>query len=205
MFRRIFITLFMSVLPVLTWAQTYEAGVHYQPLAGAENKSNSEEKVTVTAVFSYMCVHCANLEPSLAAWIKTLDDSVEIKHLPVVFSSSWEPMARAYYVAEISNKTAETHQAMFDEIHVNKQRMRSVDDIAEFYARFGIETEEFEKLYNSFAVDTRLRQGQVSLRNYQVNSTPTFIVNGKYRVTAAMAGSNAEMFRVLEYLIEKES
>lgn len=183
--------------------RNYEAGVHYQVLPATVTTSDPE-RVEVVAVFGYSCPHCASLEPMLASWAKQLDDAVDFGHLPVVFSRNWEPLARAYYVAELSGKVEETHQAMFDAVHVQNARFRNADDIAAFYTNFGIDADEFNKLYNSFAVDTRLKQGQARLRGYQITAVPAMVVNGKYHITGAMAGSNSEMLRVAEYLIAKE-
>lgn len=184
-------------------AISFEEGVHYQVLPTPVPTSNPE-KIEVVAVFAYSCPHCASLEPSLQSWSAQLDDDVYFNHLPAVFSRNWEPLARAYYVAELSNKLDETHLAMFDAIHVQNNRFRSTDDIAAFYANYGIDEGEFMKLYNSFAVDTRIKQGQALLRGYQITAVPAMVVNGKYHITGAMAGSNTGMLRVVNYLIEKE-
>ncbi|WP_417578646.1 thiol:disulfide interchange protein DsbA/DsbL [Nitrincola sp.] len=190
-----------------TIAQTnpgYEAGVHYQELPSAVTTSDPE-KVEVVAVFGYPCPHCANLEPMLSSWAQQQSaEDLDFKHLPVVFSRNWEPFARAYYVAELSGKVEETHQAMFDAVHVHSTRLRGVDDFAGFYSDYGLEEDEFNKLYDSFAVDTRLKQGQARLRAYQITAVPAMVVNGKYQVTGSMAGSNSEMLKVVNYLIEKE-
>lgn len=184
-------------------APGFEAGVHYEVLPTAVPTSDPE-KVEVVAIFAYSCPHCASLEPSLQSWSNQLDDDVNFTHLPAVFSRNWEPLARAYYVAELSGKLDEAHLPMFDAIHVQNNRFRSTDDIAAFYANYGIDEDEFMKLYNSFAVDTRIKQGQAHLRSYQITAVPAMVVNGKYHITGAMAGSNTGMLRVANYLIEKE-
>lgn len=182
----------------------FEAGVHYQELPSAVTTSDPD-KIEVVAVFGYSCPHCASLEPMLASWSQQQNaEDLDYKHLPVVFSRNWEPLARAYYVAELSGKVEETHLAMFDAVHVQNTRFRSVDDLANFYTSYGIEEDTFNKLYNSFAVDTRLKQGQARLRGYQITAVPAMVVNGKYHITGAMAGSNSEMLKVVNYLIEKE-
>lgn len=200
------VSLFLSLPFTSVFAQEaspYQEGVHYEVLPSSV-PTNDPEKVEVVAVFGYSCPHCSSLEPSLQRWSAQQTDEIDFSHLPVVFSRNWEPLARAYYVADLSGKVEETHQAMFDEIHVKNNRFRSVDDIAEFYANHGIEEEEFNKLYNSFAVDTRLKQGQARLRGYQITGVPAMVVNGKYHITGAMAGSNTDMLRVVDYLVEKE-
>ena len=41
-------------------------------------------------------------------------------------------------------------------------------------------------------------------RAYRARYTPTLIVNGKYRVEVGSAGSQLNMLRVAEFLIDKE-
>lgn len=204
--KSIWVTILLSLSVTLAVAQespNFEAGVHYEVLPNAVPTSDAE-KVEVVAVFAYSCPHCASLEPSLQSWAGQLDEDVNFKHLPAVFSRNWEPLARAFYVAELSGKLEETHMAMFDALHVQNKRFRSHGDLVNFYAEHGIDKDEFDKLYNSFAVDTRINQGQARLRGYQVTAVPAMVVNGKYHITGAMAGSNAGMLRVVDYLVEKE-
>jgi thiol:disulfide interchange protein DsbA len=140
----------------------------------------------------------------LAHWREQQADDVAFVGLPVVFGRSWEPLARAYYVAELSDKVEETHQPMFDAIHLQRKRFSSVEALAEFYATLGIEKEEFTKLYDSFAVNMKLKQGDSKLRGYEITGVPAMVVNGKYRVSAASAGGHKEMLEVVDYLVERE-
>ncbi|HED18132.1 MAG TPA: hypothetical protein ENI74_01345, partial [Gammaproteobacteria bacterium] len=39
---------------------------------------------------------------------------------------------------------------------------------------------------------------------YGIKGVPTMVVNGKYRTSASMAGSNKKMLEVVDFLVEKE-
>ena len=41
-------------------------------------------------------------------------------------------------------------------------------------------------------------------KHYRVQNTPELIVNGKYRISGRMAGSQAQMLEVADYLIALE-
>ena len=47
-------------------------------------------------------------------------------------------------------------------------------------------------------------QANKRMRNYKLQSVPSFIVNGKYKVTAIQGQSAKELLEVVEHLIEKE-
>lgn len=199
----------MSVLLVLglstttSAAQEYEAGRHFVELPSVV-KTADPTKIEVTELFGYPCPHCNSFEPVLEAWHKKQPEVVDFKRIPVVFGRSWEPMARAYYTAELLGDVEKTHQPMFDAIHLQKKRFRNMDDLADYYAELGVDRAKFEKTYGSFAVNTKLNQGDSKVRGYQVDGVPSLVVNGKYRVTAAMAGGQKQMLEVVNYLVAKE-
>lgn len=204
MFKKLFAALCVSMLAALpAWAEEYRANQHYFELPFPV-KTVDENKIEVTEAFGYLCPHCNTFEPLLSSWREKKADDVAFVGLPVVFGRSWEPLARAYYVAELSDKVEDTHQPMFDAIHLQRKRLRTAEDLAEFYADLGLPEEKFNKLYDSFAVNMKLKQGDAKLRGYEVTSVPSMIVNGKYRVTADSAGSHKQMLEVVDYLIEKE-
>lgn len=181
----------------------YVAGQHYIELE-TPVRTADPSKVEVTEMFGYPCPHCNTFEPMLNAWHHKQADDVDFKRVPVVFGRSWEPMARAYYTAELLKAVDKTHQPMFDAVHLQKKRFRNVEELADFYASLGVDKEKFEKTFNSFAVNTKLGQGDSKVRSYQVDGVPSLVVNGKYRITAATAGGQKEMLDVVNYLVEKE-
>jgi thiol:disulfide interchange protein DsbA len=69
----------------------------------------------------------------------------------------------------------------------------------------GVDKAQFEKTYNSFAVNMKMNQGESKLRSYQVDGVPALVVNGKYRVTASTAGGHKEMLEVVDFLVAKEN
>jgi thiol:disulfide interchange protein DsbA len=184
-------------------AEPYQAGKDYVELTQPV-KTADPNKVEVVEMFGYPCPHCNSFEPMLKAWEKQKGEEIDFERIPVVFGRSWEGPARSYYTAELMGKVDETHQAMFDAIHVERKRFRGAEDFADFYESLGVDRGQFLKTYNSFAVNMKLNQGDSKLRSYQVDGVPTLIVNGKYRVTAGMAGSQADMLKVVDYLINKE-
>ena len=49
-----------------------------------------------------------------------------------------------------------------------------------------------------------VNQGKAKMRGYRTQGTTEMVVNGKYRISAAMAGGFEGMLRVADFLIEKE-
>jgi thiol:disulfide interchange protein DsbA len=76
--------------------------------------------------------------------------------------------------------------------------------LANFFADYGVSKEDFKKQYDSFAVNSRLKQADAKIRAYGARGVPGIIVNGKYLVTAETANGNNNIFTVVNYLIEQE-
>jgi thiol:disulfide interchange protein DsbA len=142
-------------------------------------------KVIVTEVFSYACPHCAHFQPYVDQLKSQLPAGVEFELVPAVFQPGWEPFARAFYTAKSLGLIDKTHQALFDAIHRDHQPLRTVEDLANlFYANYGANPGSFVSTATSFVVEGQLAHGNELVHDYQVDATPTLIVDGKYRIVA---------------------
>ena len=182
----------------------YQEGLHYFKIDQAS--AVRSDKVEVLELFSYLCNHCNTFEPYVNSWAERKPEYVDFRRLPVVFGrGSWELYARAYATAEIMNLPEETHMAMMDRLWKERKVMRSLDEIADFYAQFGADKEKFLSTAQSFAVDGKIRKDQQLVRAYGITGTPSLVVNGKYRIagSAALPSFDA-MLDVVDYLVEIE-
>jgi thiol:disulfide interchange protein DsbA len=188
--------------------EAFIAGTHYSvidvPVAtGLEETAPAQ--VEVVEVFSYMCIHCYSFDPLLQRWEEDKPEGAAFSRLPAVFSDDWALMARAFYTAEILGVAEQMHGPLFQAIHVKPQNIRSEQVMAGlFNESAGVAEEAFSKAYNSFFVRSRVMQARSKSRAYGLNSVPTMIVNGKYRVDGRMAGSNQAMLDVVNFLVERE-
>ena len=110
----------------------YQEGLHYAKIDKASAVPG--EKVEVVELFSYLCTHCATIDPYLNRWAAKAPDHVVFRRIPVVFGrSSWELYARGYVTAEIMGAPETAHTSMMDRLWKEKKILRSLDEIAEFY------------------------------------------------------------------------
>ena len=206
--KQLLLTASLSLAGPAMAGETFIAGTHYAvidvPVAtGLEETAPAQ--VEVVEVFSYMCIHCYSFDPLLQRWEEEKPEGAAFSRLPAVFSDDWAVMARAFYTAEILGVAEQMHGALFQAIHVKPQNIRSEQVMAGlFYESAGVTEEAFRKAYNSFFVRSRVMQARSKSRAYGLNSVPTMIVNGKYRVDGRMAGSNQAMLDVVNFLVERE-
>jgi thiol:disulfide interchange protein DsbA len=183
----------------------YQEGLHYFKIDQAS--AMPSDKVEVVEMFSYLCTHCYTFDPYINRWAAKAPEHVEFRRIPVVFGrSSWELYARGYVTAEVMGVTDQAHKALMERLWKEKKILRSLDEIAGFYAGFGLDKDKFLSTAQSFAVDGRIRKDQQLVRDYGITGTPSMVVNGKYRVTgnAAIPSFDA-MLDVVDYLVEIEA
>lgn len=203
MFKRVVMAAAALVLSVSASAADYVAGQHYKVLEDAA-PTRDPAKVEVVEAFWYGCPHCFKLEPTIKPWIEKLPETVDFHQVPAQFGPAWKAHARAFYLAEVFKVSEAFHQKMFTALHVERKRLISQDDQREFFVALGVDGAAFDKAFNSFSVNSKLRQADKKIRDYQLTGVPAIIVNGKYVISAGSAGSEAEMLKVANYLIEKE-
>ena len=158
----------------------------------------------VIAVFHYGCIHCYNFETVVSPWVETLGSDVDFQRTPAIWQSALEPYARAYFSANAMNVLDKTHTALFEAIHIKKQKIRTQQQLAIFFEERGVDPEKFNKTYSSFGVTSQVGQAKARMRGYRTQGTPEMIINGKYRVTTRMSKGFQGMLQVASFLIEKE-
>jgi thiol:disulfide interchange protein DsbA len=189
-------------LPLMAHAE-YQAGKHYV-LLDAPVRTRDSEKIEVVEVFWYGCGHCYSFEPLVKQWKKLAGDDVDFWMSPAMWGGNMKIHAQAFYAAKALGKFDQLHGPIFTEMNVKKNQLASADQLAELFADYGVERADFDKAFNSFSVKSQVKQADARQRSYKISGTPELIVNGKYRVSGRMAGSAAEMLKVVDFLIEKE-
>jgi thiol:disulfide interchange protein DsbA len=184
-------------------AASWEEGRNYF-LVDPPQPTATGDKVEVLEVFSYACPHCAHFQPTAEEIKKSLPAGAVFVSMPAVFNPSWEPYARAYYTAESLGVLDKTHQELFDALHRDHLPMRTIDDLAGFYAQHGVDKAKFLATAGSFEVESKLQRASQIVKADGVDGTPSVIVNGKYRVTGTSAGGYPQMVEVVDYLVKKE-
>ncbi|MFK5948771.1 MAG: thiol:disulfide interchange protein DsbA/DsbL [Methylococcales bacterium] len=176
----------------------------YQTLSPAQPTQN-KDKIEVIEFFWYGCPHCYHFEPVLEKWLKTKPANVEFIRQPAIFSSLWEKHAKAYFVAEALGVVDKVHADFFDTIQNKKQRLTSEDELAKFFVAHGVDEAKFREAYNSFLVDSKLRQAKAMAPRYGITGVPAIIINGKYKTNGPLAKSQENMIKVMNQLIQQEA
>jgi thiol:disulfide interchange protein DsbA len=185
-------------------------GTDYVEIPNGQPFEPADGRIEVAEIFGYVCPFCAAVQPTVSAMKAKFPPDVRMVYVPAAFGAMWDNYAKAFYTAEAMGLVDKTHDAMFRAIHIDKtlkgeRGMDTPDEIAAFYAAYGADPKQFVSSMESFAVATKVNHARQFIMNAFTNGdqagTPTFIVNGKYRVKGK---SIDDMFRVLNQLIVAE-
>ena len=199
-----FIATLALAATVSAQSQVYREGVHYQQLENPVRTADAN-RVEVVELFWYGCPGCYTFEPHIQAWEQAQDTAVDFKRLPAAWNPLMRIHAQAYYTAQALDAMDAVHDSFFNEYHRNRNRLQNEVVIREFFESCGISREDFDRVFNSFSVRTRVNQAERQMAQYgNAAQTPSIFVNGKYVVTTAV-GSYQEMLNVVDYLVALES
>jgi thiol:disulfide interchange protein DsbA len=179
-------------------------------------------KIEVTEVFSYACPACNGFHSTVDQIAKSLPSNAVMNYLPASFrpDENWPLFQRAFYAAQSLGLVDKTHDAMYDAIWKSGELASydlkngglkpqaawpTIDDVAKFYAKYGADPKEFAGIANSFTINTKMKRADDLMKAYGVDSTPTMIIDGKYRFTANSAGGYAQSIELTQWLVSKEA
>ncbi|QJD59779.1 thiol:disulfide interchange protein DsbA/DsbL [Pseudomonas sp. gcc21] len=184
-------------------ATRYQEGKHYVKLPSPA-PVEEPDKIEVAELFWYGCGHCFSFEPIIGEWKKDLPEDVHFRPVPAFFGGAWDTHGQLYYTLDSLDKLDETHTAVFQAMHNQKNRLADQEAMIKFLEPYGITGEEFTKAWSSFGVRAKIEQAKRLAKAYRASGVPTLIVNGKYRIEGGMAGSFEDMLKVADYLVEQE-
>jgi len=189
-------------------------GVEYKTLPTPQ-LTEAGKKVEVLEFFDFACPHCAAFEPSLEAWVKKQGDNIVFRRMHISRAGTDLPQERMYFTLEamgVLNNALMTK--VFNEIHVNHNRLNRDDQVFEFIAKQGIDKQKFIDTYRGFGVAGSVRRSIAMMDAYGIDSWPTIAIDGRYITspTQADSGVNAaateaqlhsEVEQVMDALVAK--
>ena len=167
-------------------------------------KQQESKDIIVYEFFWYGCPHCFNLEPTMNQIEGDLGKDTVLIKVPVSLRDTWQNHAKAYFTLKQMNLDDDLHDKLFEEIHINSQRLDTKDSLSQFVSNNGYNAKKFEELFDSFGTEIRMNKASRLAKEYQINSVPTLVINGKYMTSGSYVSSYDELVDVVNLLIEKE-
>ena len=167
-------------------------------------KQQESKDIIIYEFFWYGCPHCYNLEPTMDRIEADLEKDTKVVKLPVALRDSWIPHAKLYYALKQMDKIDQVHNLIFEEIHLEDNRLNTEQQMIDFLGKHGIDTDKFLEKYNSFGTEARIKKASNLAKKYQIDSVPTIIINGKFLTSGSYVSSYDELYSVVNLLVERE-
>ncbi len=199
MFKRLIATSLLLLAPLaIAQDNQWVEGEHYDVISPALRTSETDKIEVVELVWLWPLLYL------VTRWKQDLPDDVVFKGSPAVWNKPMELHAAMYYTADALGVKDELHGVLFQAMNVDGKRLGSEKEIRELFVANGVSAEDFDKAFNSFGVKSQVRQANSRARAAKITGTPEIMVNGKYRISTRKAGSQANMLKIADFLIEKE-
>lgn len=192
----------LSIANVRAQEEQFIEGGHYELLDQVQPVQTGD-KIEVVEMFWYRCPYCFLLEPFIVEWRKNIPENAQYVPIPALLSQQWKFHARVYYTFEALGVVEQLHGKLFSAIHVQRLKIDSADELADWAAENGVDRQSVIDAFSSFAVENKLNFASVMTRKYGISGVPSIIVDGRYRTTITLAGSQEKLMKVIDFLIEK--
>ena len=178
-------------------------GTHYVKLS-QPGPAPADGKIEVVEFFWYGCPHCHAFEPALDAWQKKLPADVAFRRIPVAFRE--EPFVahqRLFFALDALGLVDTLHRKVFSAVHLDRMRLDKLPEILAFVTKNGVDGAKFTEAFNSFSVQTKIRQAKQLAEAYRIDGVPTLGIQARFYTSGSLAGSADRTLAVADYLIQR--
>lgn len=181
-------------------AQEFKENVHYEVIA-----KEGTAKPEIKEFFSFYCIHCYRFETVAAAMKEQYPQAFSKSH--IVSHPNLELLARGLAAAKLFKKEEPISMTIYQRIHDQKKQVATAEELQAIFFVHGISADKFERAMKHPLVEKQVFDMDRDMRAYNINATPTFIVNGKYRLRIEGFQDSddfvADFVKAAGYLLEK--
>jgi protein dithiol oxidoreductase (disulfide-forming) len=167
-----------------------------------KQKLSDTERIEVVYFFYYGCQWCYQFEPYVDDWLKKKPVDVSFRRVPALRSTKWVTLTRAYYAFEVLDLLPRLHAKAFRAFHRDGIPLQSESTLFDWVAKQGVDRDRFEEVFRSEAITGRMTDSRALTNSFEIDSTPSVAVDGRYLTSSGMTGGVAELLVVMEELIQ---
>lgn len=157
--------------------------------------------VDIINFYSYGCDSCVKVVKSLENWRKKMPYYTKIYYSPIAPTLEESYPARIFFTIEELNR--EDLKIPFLETSVDgKTNLSDIKVLVNWFDGRGINVETLNKAINSKIVQAKVDAAPTVMKMYEIDSIPTIVVNGKYKISGNAINSN-DLAPLIEYLSQK--
>jgi thiol:disulfide interchange protein DsbA len=198
--RRVLCLAAALLLPLAVRGADLMEDVDYRVIP--KQQLSDTERIEVVYFFYYGCTWCYQFEPYIGDWLKNKPTDVSFRRIPALRSSKWITLTRAFYTYEALDLLPRLHAPTFRAFHRDEVNLQSETTLFDWVEKQGVDRKRFEEVFHSDAVTTRMMNSRTLTDAFEVESTPSVAVDGRYLTSSGMTGGVAELMTAVEALIK---
>jgi thiol:disulfide interchange protein DsbA len=158
-------------------------------------------RVEVIEFFYYGCHWCNALQSHLEQWLPSKPADVVFRLQPAIRNTRWLPLTKLFYVLEAQGQLGRLHARVFRAYHHDAVNFDDESRMTAWLVEQGLARDEVERLLRSDEVLTKVEAARAATYAYEVDSTPSMVVDGRYLTSSGMVGGVGMLMPVTDALI----
>jgi thiol:disulfide interchange protein DsbA len=167
-----------------------------QPLA-------DPSRIEVVEFFYYGCRWCNEAEPYVRDWLRSKPADVVFRLQPAIRSTRWLALTKAFYVLEAEGKVAALHAELYRAYHRDEINLDDEAVLTDWLVKHGLKRSRVEAAFASPELMAKVEMARSATYAYEVETTPTLVVDGRYLTSSGMTGGVAALMGVVDALVAK--
>ncbi len=180
-----------------------QAGKAYKVLEAPQPVHALAGKIEILEFFMYSCPHCEHFEPVLSEWVEKHRSDIVLKRVPLAFNKTLVPHQKLYHALDALGVANQLTPDIFKAIHADRNYLLTPEAQAAFLEKKGVARKKFLAAYHSSDTANAVQRDDQWMADYKIMSTPTLIVQGKYKTSPAMTSSLESVTPVLDFLVHQ--
>ncbi len=178
-----------------------EQGTDYTVLAKPIPQLQAD-KIEVLEFFGYFCIHCYHLDPILLKHAQAFPSDTYLRSEHVVWDEQMLGFARVAAAVNASGEKYRANPAIFNAVFEQKINLGEPATFKQWAAQqTAFDGKKVLVAFDGFSNQAEAKKMQQLTSDYQISSTPTVIVGGKYQVVFKQ-GWEAGM-KTIDELVQK--
>jgi thiol:disulfide interchange protein DsbA len=156
-------------------------------------------RIEVVEFFYYGCHWCSELEPHLDDWLARKPADVAFRYQPAIRNTRWLVLG----VLRLSSLgvQAQLHGRIYRAYHREEVNLEDEAVLTAWALKQGVALKALERLLGSDEVMAQVQAAREATDAYEIETTPSMVVDGRYLTSSGMIGGVGELMRVVEDLI----
>jgi len=158
-------------------------------------------RIEVVEFFYYGCRWCNEAEPYIREWLQRKPADVVFRRQPAIRSTRWVTLTKAFYILESEGKVSALHAQLFSAYHRDELNLDDEAVLTDWLVKHGLKRERVDAALASPELMTKVEAARTATYAYQVETTPSVVVDGRYLTSSGMTGGVAALMPVVDALV----